>query len=386
MSRFRSERGAILLHVAAFTVALLVLAAMVVDYGMVWVSRSQAQAAADAGALAGARALAFDASLDPANRARNVAWNVAHYNRTWGENTAAIVRSPYAQNPCSANPASCIRVDTFRNGTNGSTLLPSWFAQLFGGANRVRAMAVAEVGTGNTSDCLKPFAVPDYFVDTGSPGYEPGVDTYTSPGYTLSDVGTVVELRNTQEFRAEPGWFRLLDLVDATNGGGVNELRDVIRSCAGDRHGVGDVLDNNDDENGASNGIGAAVEDLIALDPDASYDPVTKKIVDSCADNRSCEGYVWNGSSADGPVPDPGRNYSPRIIPLAIFDPAEFIESDGDNVVITNILGFFITETNWTGSDKFVRGVLINQPGFYDRSRGAVADNAAFVTSVRLIR
>ena len=59
MSRITNERGAVLLQVAVALLALLALSGFVFDYGVMWVSRGQAQTAADAGALAGAISLAF---------------------------------------------------------------------------------------------------------------------------------------------------------------------------------------------------------------------------------------------------------------------------------------------------------------------------------------
>ena len=59
-TRAASERGAILIQVGVAILVLIAFAMFVVDYGVLWVSRNQAQNAADAGALAGAMALAFD--------------------------------------------------------------------------------------------------------------------------------------------------------------------------------------------------------------------------------------------------------------------------------------------------------------------------------------
>src|SRR5689334_23793638 len=58
----RSEHGAIALHVAIGLVVLIGFLTFVVDFGVMWVGRRQAQNAADAGALAGAVAMAFDAN------------------------------------------------------------------------------------------------------------------------------------------------------------------------------------------------------------------------------------------------------------------------------------------------------------------------------------
>ena len=60
--RFESERGAILIHVGMAMLVLIGFLAFAVDNGVLWVARAQAQNAADAGALAGAVAMAFDAN------------------------------------------------------------------------------------------------------------------------------------------------------------------------------------------------------------------------------------------------------------------------------------------------------------------------------------
>ena len=56
-SRVAGERGAVLIQVAVALLALLALSAFVVDYGVMWASRGQAQNSADAGALSGALSL-----------------------------------------------------------------------------------------------------------------------------------------------------------------------------------------------------------------------------------------------------------------------------------------------------------------------------------------
>ena len=56
------EQGAILVHMALAMLALLSFLTIVVDYGVFWTSRGQSQNSADAGALAGALALAYDQS------------------------------------------------------------------------------------------------------------------------------------------------------------------------------------------------------------------------------------------------------------------------------------------------------------------------------------
>src|SRR5213083_2374446 len=65
VGRGTPERGAILIQVAISILALTAFAAFVVDYGVLWVARGQAQNAADAGALAGAIAMSYDDTTYP---------------------------------------------------------------------------------------------------------------------------------------------------------------------------------------------------------------------------------------------------------------------------------------------------------------------------------
>src|SRR5690242_8716627 len=70
--RMGKERGAVLVHTALAMFGLMAFNALVIDYGAFWLSRSQAQNAADAAALSGALSLAFDSPTD-IPRAQNAA-------------------------------------------------------------------------------------------------------------------------------------------------------------------------------------------------------------------------------------------------------------------------------------------------------------------------
>src|SRR5687768_11838344 len=86
-ARFRSERGAMLIQVAVILIALIAFLSFVADYGLMWVSRRQAQNAADAGALAGAVALGLDDFADRTDDgpAKQAAYNFATSNLVAGE-------------------------------------------------------------------------------------------------------------------------------------------------------------------------------------------------------------------------------------------------------------------------------------------------------------
>ena len=73
--RSESQRGAVLIHVAIALLGLIAFTTFVVDYGVMWVSRGQAQTSADAGALSGAISLAFDSRpTSTARRRRRERW------------------------------------------------------------------------------------------------------------------------------------------------------------------------------------------------------------------------------------------------------------------------------------------------------------------------
>src|ERR1041384_8109537 len=85
--RLSSERGAILIQVGVAILVLSAFAMFVVDYGVKWVSRHQAQNSADAGALAGATALALDSFTNRTSTgpAKVAAQQFALSNYVWGE-------------------------------------------------------------------------------------------------------------------------------------------------------------------------------------------------------------------------------------------------------------------------------------------------------------
>ncbi len=163
------ERGAVLVQVAIAILVLTAMATFVVDHGILWVSRGQAQNAADAGALSGAIARAYDELTNPPasnGKAFNSAMGAALANNVW---TAA----PTAQVSwaCPAGVAgSCVRVDVYRNGEFGSTPLPTIFGKLLNISSQgVRATATARVASGNSTNCMRPFAVADKWIEQRSP-------------------------------------------------------------------------------------------------------------------------------------------------------------------------------------------------------------------------
>jgi hypothetical protein len=178
MEKWASERGGMLIHITVAMLGLLAFSALVIDYGIMWSSRRQAQNAADSAALAGASSLAFDAPTDY-DRARASAKTFGEAHPVFGAtlditqgagNDADITQDisfPTCPPGAPGGPDNCIRVNVYRTdlaqgGFPAKDPLPTFFARLFGRTTQgVRATATAQILAGDQSDCLKPWAVAD---------------------------------------------------------------------------------------------------------------------------------------------------------------------------------------------------------------------------------
>src|SRR5437867_5233685 len=213
IARLRSERGAILLQAGTLLLTFTVVSILVIDHGMVLVSRHQIQTAADAAALAGATALTFDDYNDhsasgPAARA---AMAVARSNAVWQEEpvvTGADVTFPFCPDSNDAGPTAspipaCIQVQLFRNAAHGNPL-PSFVGQLVGAAAPgVVARAMAESRDANATDCLKPIAVPDRWIEK-APALGPWEPTSTFVKWDPANPTAYLSPRDTY---TEPTWI-----------------------------------------------------------------------------------------------------------------------------------------------------------------------------------
>jgi hypothetical protein len=409
----RSERGAVLIQVAIALIGLIALSAFVVDYGVLWVSRRQAQNAADAGAMAGAISMGF---VDMANqdRARQAAMDTAIANNVWGEDpdiTAADVTFPICP-PGSPGAGSnaCIRVDVFRNQRAGGNPLPTVFGRLVNVTEQgVRATATAEVLYGDSTDCVKPFAIADKWIenlnDQGAPGwseedtferYVPNgnnagallnpADYYEPPGasggsygpngtgFTRdstalggSDHGRRIVLKAGNPNQAiAPGWYHPV-VINPTEGPGGATYRDNIATCDPTVVGPGTVLDVE-----PGNMIGPTnqgIRDLIAQDPGARWDTSL----------NGGQGGIAGGCMANG-----GCGLSPRLVAIPVFNPDAYDEGRASGRVtieVVKVLGFFIE--GMQGQD--VIGYLCPYPSA-PRTGTTNTPGAAFIVSIALVR
>lgn len=394
--RWRSERGAVLIQVAFAFLGLTAFSAFVVDYGVMWSARRQAQNAADAAAMAAATSLGFVDAADQ-GLARTAALNAAAANLIWGQPpdiTAADITFP----PCPVGAPgfgtnTCVRVDVFRNQRAGGSPLPTIMGGVVGINNQgVRATATAEVLYGNASTCVKPFAIPDKWTElrnnNGPAGWDPTddferyvqngnnqgallspADAYTPPvtgnngsGFDVTiDYGLRLEIKSGNPNQAlQPGWYAPVVINPGCVGG--NCYREAIAGCSPTVIDEGDVLTME-----PGNMIGPTnqgISDLIAPDPrrwDEFANGGTGGITGSCT----------------------GTNCT-RVVAIPVFNPDvwDLGPSNGrSTVVVTRLIGMFIDRLQ--GND--VIGYLVPYPSAAYSGTGGVP-GSSFVVSIVLVR
>lgn len=437
-SRRQSERGAVIIHVAIALMALLAFTSIVVDYGIMWVSRRQAQNAADAGALAGALALMQNGS----GSVNAAAVHFAGSNVIWGQSNSAAnvdvtLSGPGSSiAPCDEVPG-CVRVDVYRNmpdraGVTRGDALPTYFAALVGLTEQgVRATATAQVTPGgNQVNCLLPFAVIDRWADNfdenidttyfandglnGTAGWTPNDrfqpasgDIYIPPygenpshnGWRVdTDYGRQLVMKEGSPGNYSAGWAMQVDLPDST---GSNDFRWNIQNCNQQPVGIAaedEPCTSVNEEIGCvsvktgvaqgptSQGIGQIkpAQGLVGQDPSAYWDP-------------SAVGY----EGMAGAVVGGGGMSSARIRPIVIIDINHY-DSQGCSgttcvAKVANILGFFVegmcedvTLDEGLVCDtpkRDVVGRIVPIPGSTGTpGAGTVDSTASFIEIIRLVR
>jgi len=208
--RLRSESGVSLIQVAISIFVLTGFCAFVLDHGVLMVTRGQSQNAADAAALAGVITRVKDEPVaTPAvdGITEKVIQKSVDQHFIFGGTGANTGRTWSWACPTGIS-GWCVRVNVYRDGTTaGSTAVPVFFANLFAITSQpMRATATAVAKAVNGSRCMKPWLIPDKWLEVQAPSnqFNPPNDDYVpynystntpGSGYTLADVGTTVVLR-----------------------------------------------------------------------------------------------------------------------------------------------------------------------------------------------
>jgi hypothetical protein len=346
---------------------------------MLMTARGQAQTAADAGALAGAVALAIDDFDDRSATGPAVlaAVNTAMENDVLREAVSvepADVTFPVAP----SGESNRVRVAVYRTAQRNNPL-STFIMSVFGMTDAdISARATAEAAPANAMSCVKPFTIPDRWVENSDPPWTPDstFDRYDNHGNLLpnadvyiprwqtgyngydaeADKGTLLMIRAGTGNNVAPSFYFSWSMPGGTGG---DWYRENIAGCSS-------YLFHLNEEMTAEPGnmVGPTtqgIDDLIAMDPTAYWD-----------DDTNC-------------VVSPYRQGSPRIFPIPLYDTEYYASgtTQGRNADLrmANWLGFFVEGRNGNNIYGRITPIL----GTIDGNAGPAPDDGVFPRAVRLV-
>ena len=377
--RLLDETGMSMVFVSVGFLAFFAATTLAIDVGQFMAARSQAQNSADAAALAGATAFVFNSFDDRTvgGPAVQSAINTGKRNKVVGGDVsiqAGDVTFPLG--PSGQNDR--VQVWVYRTKARGnqiSTLIGS----VFGVSDfDITATATAEAAAANAMRCVKPFTIPDKWIENQNPPWTinstfdrydkkgniiPNADVYIPPSatyktWTQADAGTPFILRAGNGNNIEPTMYYSWKMPSSVGG---DFYRDNIANCNTESiaMNVNMTQEPGDKEGPTIQGI----EDLIAQDPNAKWDDYNKKIIDSNTTGQS-----------------------PRVFPIPLFDPDAYQSGMQTGrtatLIARNWLGFFVEGTNG-GSQVYGRIVPIT--GVIDYNLGP-APEGVFPRAIRLVK
>lgn len=345
-----NERGALLVMAAASMVAIISMAALAIDVGMLYSARTEAQRVADLSALAGAGSL-LQSPNEP-NGARAIAIDYASRNLIMHD--SAVVQTGDVVIDLNAQTVTVTVHRTRARGAGVSTL----FAQVFG-VNEVDVVASATAQVWQTTDinCPLPVAMPDRWNEAGGPGNDaldfnpelgdsyvpwavPGTDPIQTnsnfTGYSSQDVGTQVKIKsNGAGGDMNPSWYYPWRPPGQAGG---SDYRENIRGCTDPtiNYQVGQVVDA---EPGSMSGpTMQGFKDLIDQDPDARWN-----------NHLNCVTDATNAYSSDAAT----CRGSPRTRTMPMFNPSDQPEPGSKPFEFSNFVGVFVERIE--GNSVYVR-------------------------------
>ncbi len=383
MNRLRrlrdDESGMSYVFIGMGLMAFLSASMLAIDVGMLMTSRNQAQNAADAGALAGATALFFNDYNDRSTSGPAVtqAINAAKFNDVMGQDVSIDPSDvTFPTGPTGLN--NRVQTMVYRTGSRGNPVA-TWIAKFFGNPTAdIGATATAEASKANAMTCVKPFTIPDRWIEKQTPGWDEN-DTYDAydnkgqplatpdiyipadrPGYTGysmdRDRGMLLMIRAGTGNNIMPSFYFSLAIGGITGG---SEYEWNIANCNTTLMKWGELLTQE-----PGNMMGPTVDgiwDLYNKDPNAYWDFATKTV---------------KGSA---------YGHSPRVFPIPLYDPI-FYDSGKRNgryadLKVANWIGFFVESIQGNN----IYGRITPIAGVLDKNAGPAPDGA-FPMAIRLVK
>src|SRR5450830_642768 len=380
------EAGFSLVFVAVGLMGFMAVSMLAIDVGMLMTARNQAQNSADAGALAGATALAFDNWDDrsASGPAMQNAIVTAQANPVMSGQVSVTPADVEFVNDATGTP-SRVRVTVWRDASRGNPV-STMIAQYFGiKTANINAVAMAEASPANAMTCVKPFTIPDRWREVQTPPWDPtdtfdrydkkgnliaNPDVYVpqydssgpNPGYTGYNTeqnrGMRLVLRSSTGTNISPSFYFSLAMLDSMGG---DDYRWNIANCNHSIYHWGDPLTQEPGDKSGPTVKG--ITDLIALDPNAYWDDSTNAVKNSAF----------------------GERQSPRIFPIPLYDPDYYTYGQQTGRVASlqtaNWIGFF---AEYIGGSSDIHGRIIPIGGIRDKT--SAKGTASMPKAIRLVQ
>jgi Putative Flp pilus-assembly TadE/G-like len=396
--------GATLYIIAVAMVGMLGVSALAIDMVSFYLARAEAQRAADAAALAGAKVF-VDSTCTSAGggcvsggpqetAARQQAKDVAGQNTIAGQ-TVSLQDSDVTFNyspPLAGPEEPQITVSVQRTAAR-SNAMPTFFAKVFGISTvDVTASATAEAynpsggGASVGTSCLKPFLVPNCDPVHTSPanpncsgvaGYFFNADgSIAHPGaYPAGVIGQTWQLHSD----AAPSQWYLIGFT----GNSAAALRTFISQCAPTVVSCGDTLNT---ANGKKVGpTTQGTEELIHASGDGLNHG--QDIIDTTIGPPFL---ISGGSNNPNPLLVGKKFYSPSdsIVSVPVYD-GHGLSPGGETVTVIGYMQMFIKDADHKGSDDLIDAVILNIGGCGGNQGGGsqtVTSSGGSPIPIRLIR
>lgn len=337
----RDESGMTYVFIGLSMMAFISASMLAIDVGMLMTARNQAQNSADAGALAGATALLYDDFTDrtPAGPAVTNALLGARANQVMS-GTVSVRAEDVQFLMGSSGQEDRVKVTVYRQAARGNAV-STLIARFFGTSTvDIGATATAEAAPTNAMTCVKPFTIPDKWIERQTPPWDEddgfdvadkkgqpiaNPDVYIGPddelnytGYNAErDKGVQIVLKADNGSKIAPSFYQAWDMPE--NGDGASDYRWNIGNCNTTIMKYGEEFSPK-----PGNMVGPThqgMDDLIARDPGAYWDDAARKVVSA-------------------------KHPSPRVVAIPLFDPVFYDEGKrtGRNASLkfVNYLGFFV--------------------------------------------
>lgn len=377
MTRLAGESGVSVVLVSIGFMAFFAVTTLAIDVGMFMAARSQAQNSADAGALAGAVAFVYDSFDD-----RSIAGPAVQ------SALSTALANPVVGGPVSVTPGDVtfpvgsggqfdrVKVAVFRT-SNRNNPVPALIGPIFGvDTVDITATATAEAAPANAMSCVKPFTIPDRWIENSDPPWttESTFDRYDNKGklldnpdvYILPDQsgyagynpqthkGMSLMIRAGTGNNISPSFYWSWAMPGGT---GADFYRENIAECV--QASFAYMSQMSPEPGNMMGPTSDGIDDLLAKDPNAYWDESTNSVKSDL-------------------------NPSPRVFPIPLYDPDYFQsgKTTGRNVTLrmANWLGFFVEGR----SGNNVYGRITPITGVIDDNAGP-APAGSFARAIRLV-